>query len=54
MIYKIITDDIESDDFTELSFQCYDNADDLLEDIYADVHCFDAKYGDRSIIKLLR
>ena len=36
MIYKIIRHDKESDDVTQQSFYGYDEAYDLLEEIYAD------------------
>ena len=47
MIYKIIRQVKESDDITVQSFNCYDEAYDLLEEIYSDVCCSDADYGDR-------
>ena len=47
MIYKIIRHDKESDDITQQSFNSYDEAYDLLEEIYSDVCCSDADYGDR-------
>ncbi len=47
MVYKIIRQDKESDYMTEQSFNTYDEAYDLLEQIYFDVFCFDADYGDR-------
>ena len=53
MIYKIIRQDKESDDITLQSFNCYDEAYDLLEEIYSDVCCSDADYGD-PIMKLLK
>jgi len=54
MIYKIIRHDKESDDITQQSFNSYDEAYDLLEEIYSDVCCSDADYGDVPIMKLLR
>ena len=53
MIYKIIRQDKESDDITVQSFNCYDEAYDLLEEIYSDVCCSDADYGDRPYYCLL-
>ena len=47
MIYKIVRHDKESDDITEQSFSSYDEAYDLLEEIYSDICCSDADYGDR-------
>ena len=37
MIYKILRHDTESDDITQQSFNSYDEAYDLLEEIYSDV-----------------
>ena len=39
MIYKIIRHDKESDDITQQLFNSYDEAYDLLEEIYSDVCC---------------
>ena len=47
MIYKIIRHEKETEDITEQAFNCYEEAYDLLEDIYSDVCCSDADYGDR-------
>ena len=47
MIYKIVRHDKESDDITDQSFSSYDEAYDLLEEIYSDVCCSDADYGAR-------
>ncbi len=47
MAYKIIRHDQDSDDITEQFFNSYDDAYDLLEEIYSDVCCSDADYGDR-------
>ena len=47
MIYKIIRHDQESDDITDQSLSCYDEAYDLLKEIYSDVCCSDADYGNR-------
>lgn len=46
MIYKIVRHDKESDDITDQSFSSYDEAYDLLEEIYSDVCCSDADYED--------
>ena len=54
MIYKIVRHDKESDDITQQSFNSYDEAYDLLEEIYSDVCCSDADYGDRVPIMKLR
>lgn len=53
MIYKIIRQDKESDDITVQSFSCYDEAYDLLEEIYSDVCCSDADYGDRPYYEII-
>ena len=53
MIYKIIRQDKESDDITVKSFKCYDEAYDLLEEIYSDVCCSDADYVDRPYYEII-
>ena len=53
MIYKIIRQDKESDDITVQSFSCYDEAYDLLEEIYSDVCCSDADYVDRPYYEII-
>jgi len=53
MIYKIIRQDKESDDITVQSFNCYDDAYDLLEEIYSDVCCSDADYVDRPYYEII-
>ena len=53
MIYKIIRQDKEFDDVTVQSFHCYDEAYDLLEEIYSDVCCSDADYGDRPYYEII-
>ena len=45
MIYKIIRLDQKTDHITLQSFDSYDEAYDVLEEIYADVCCSDADYG---------
>ena len=45
MIYKIIRLDEEFDDITQQSFDSYNEAYDVLEEIYSDVCCSDADYG---------
>ena len=47
MKYQIRKFDGESDDITSQSFQSYDEAYDLLADIYEDICCSDADYDDR-------
>ena len=53
MIYKIVWDDKESDDISQLSFNSYDEAYDLLEEIYSDVCCSDADYGDHPYYEII-
>ena len=53
MTYKIIRHDKESDHFTEQSFNSYDEAYDLLEEIYSDVCCSDADYGKRPYYEII-
>ena len=53
MIYKIVRYDKESDDITEQSFNSYDEAYDLLEEIYSDVCCSDADDGDRHYYEII-
>ena len=47
MKYVITRHDGEDDDITSRSFENYDDAYTLLEEIYADLCCSDADYGDR-------
>lgn len=53
MIYKIIRLDKESDDITQQLFNSYDEAYDLLEEIYSDVCCSDADHGDRLYYEII-
>ena len=53
MMYKIIRQDKESDDITVQSFNCYDEAYDLLEEIYSDVCCSDSDYLDRPYYEII-
>ena len=53
MIYKIIRHDKESDDITQQSFNSYDEAYELLEEIYSDVCCSDADYGARPYYEII-
>ena len=47
MIYKIKRIDGEIDEITTQSFQSYDEAYDLLANIYEDICCSNADYDDR-------
>ena len=53
MKYKIKRVDEESDDITTQSFQSYDEAYDLLAEIYEDICCSDADYGDRPYYEII-
>ena len=53
MTYKIVRHDNEFDDITGQSFNNYDEAYDLLEEIYSDVCCSDADYGDRPYYEIV-
>ena len=46
MIYKIIRIDGKDDESTAQSFDNYSDAYELLEEIYGDLCCSDADYGD--------
>ena len=46
MVYKIIRIDGEDDKLTTQSFDKYSDAYDLLEELYGDLCCSDADYGD--------
>ena len=46
MIYKIIRLDGKNDKLTTQIFNKYSDAYDLLEELYGDVCCSDAEYGD--------
>ena len=53
MIYKLIRHDNEVDDLINQSFDSYDAASDVLEEIYADICCSDADYGDRPYYEII-
>ena len=53
MTYHITRYDKESDDVTQKSFNSYDDAYNLLEEIYSDVCCSDADYGDRPYYEII-
>ena len=46
MIYKIVRIDGKKDDVTSQTFSNYEDAYDLLEEIYGDICCSDADYGE--------
>ena len=53
MNYQIIRTDGEIDDITTQSFQTYDEAYDLLANIYEDICCSDADYDDRPYYEII-
>ena len=53
MNYQIIRTDGEIDDITTQSFQTYDEAYDLLANIYEDICCSDADYDDRPYYEIM-
>ena len=53
MRYQITSDDGEEDDITSQSFDNYDNAYELLEEIYGDMCCSDADYEDRPYYEII-
>ena len=54
MTYQITRYDKESDDVTQKSFNSYDDAYNLLEEIYSDVCCSDADYGDLPYYEIIK
>ena len=53
MRYRITRDDGEDDDITSQSFDNYDDAYELLEEIYSDMCCSDADYEDRPYYEII-
>ena len=53
MTYLITRDDGEEDDITSQSFDNYDDAYELLEEIYGDMCCSDADYEDRPYYEIV-
>ena len=53
MNYQIKRFDGEIDDITCQSFQSYDEAYDLLSNIYEDLCCSDADYDDRPYYEII-
>ena len=54
MIYQIIRHDDETDDITQQLFDNYDDAYDVLEEIYSDICCSDVDYGDRPYYDIIQ
>ena len=53
MSYKITRIDGESDEITTQSFKSYDEAYDVLANIYEDLCCSDADYDDRPYYEII-
>ena len=53
MNYKIKRLDGKTDEITIQSFQSYDEAYDLLANIYEDICCSDADYDDRPYYEII-
>ena len=53
MTYRIIRHDGEEDDISSQSFENYDDAYELLEEIYGDMCCSDADYEDRPYYEII-
>ena len=53
MKYQIKRDDGENDKITNQSFQTYDEAYDLLANIYEGICCSDADYDDRPYYEII-
>ena len=53
MKYKIQRLDGEADDITTQSFQTYDEAYDLLANIYEEICCSDADYDDHPYYEII-
>ncbi len=53
MRYLITRHDGEEDDITSQSFDNYDDAYELLEEIYGDMCCSDADYEDRPYYEIV-
>tara|TARA_B100000945_G_C20172157_1_gene498248 strand:- start:436 stop:618 length:183 start_codon:yes stop_codon:yes gene_type:complete len=53
MKYQIKRLDGETDDITTQSFQSYDEAYDLLANIYEDICCSDADYDERPYYEII-
>ena len=53
MTYRITRHDGDDDDITSQSFENYDDAYELLEEIYVDMCCSDADYEDRPYYEIV-
>ena len=53
MKYKIVRIDKGNDEITTQAFNSYDEAYDLLANIYADLCCSDADYDDRPYYEII-
>ena len=53
MKYRIISHDGGQDDITAQEFETYDDAYELLKEIYGDMCCSDADYEDRPYYEII-
>ena len=53
MKYLIKREDGEEDKITEQHFSCYDDAYDVLEELYSDLCCSDADYEERPYYEII-
>ena len=53
MKYSINRNDGEEDEITSQSFDAYDDAYDMLEEVYGDMCCSDADYEDRPYYEII-
>ena len=53
MTYRFTRHDGEEDEITSQSFDKYEDAYDLLEEIYGDMCCSDADYEDRPYYEII-
>ena len=54
MKYSITRHDGEKDNITSQEFENYDDAYDLLEEVYGDICCSDADYEDRPYYEIIQ
>ncbi len=53
MIFRIIRHDGDTDSITHQEFENYNDAYDLLEQVYGDMCCSDADYEDRPYYEIV-
>ncbi len=54
MTYRITRFDGDEDDITSQDFDNYDDAYNLLEEVYSDMCCSDADYEDRPYYEIIQ